>query len=47
MNNASAYYIKVDGSLLLEYTYSNENDAKEKAESLGLKDYSIIEWDVQ
>lgn len=47
MNNSSAvFYIKVDGSLLLEYTYSNEIDAANKARSLGLSDYTIIEWEV-
>lgn len=47
MNNPDyVYYIKVDGSLLLEYTFSSEADAIEKAESLELSGYEIIEWDV-
>ena len=47
MNNPDyVYYIMLEGEVL-EPCFENEKEAHEYAEQHEMKDYKVVEWDVQ
>jgi len=40
------YYISVNDFVLTEHIFSSYDDAEEYAEQHAIKDYHILEWDV-